>query len=100
MDNTNLTENLDMLNKIYGAREEELGKLSNDLKEKLNDITVEEVQDLIEKNLESSKEKEKVLNDLDLLIENYEMKMSNFMGNSYKQGFKDAFDLFLECTRK
>lgn len=100
MDNTNLTENLDMLNKIYGAREEELGKLSNDLKEKLNDITVEEVQDLIEKNLESSKEKEKVLNDLDLLIENYEMKMSNFMENSYKQGFKDAFDLFLECTRK
>ena len=100
MDNTNLTENLDMLNKIYGAREEELGKLSNDLKEKLNDMTVEEVQDLIEKNLESSKEKEKVLNDLDLLIENYEMKMSNFMENSYKQGFKDAFDLFLECTRK
>ncbi len=100
MDNTNLTENLDMLNKIYGAREEELGKLSNDLKEKLNDVTVEEVQDLIEKNLESSKEKEKVLNDLDLLIENYEMKMSNFMENSYKQGFKDAFDLFLECTRK
>ena len=100
MDNTNLTENLDMLNKIYGAREEELGKLSNDLKEKLNDITVEEVQDLIEKNLESSKEKEKVLNDLDLLIENYEMKMSNFMEKSYKQEFKDAFDLFLECTRK
>ena len=100
MDNTNLTENLDMLNKIYGAREEELGKLSNDLKEKLNDVTVEEVQDLIEKNLESSKEKEKVLNDLDLLIENYEMKMSNFMENSYKQGFKDAFDLFLECTRQ
>lgn len=99
MDNTNLTENLDMLNKIYVAREEELGKLSNDLKEKLNDITVEEVQDLIEKNLESSKEKEKVLNDLDLLIENYEMKMSNYMENSYKQGFKDAFDLFLECTR-
>lgn len=95
MDNTNL----DMLNKIYVAREEELGKLSNDLKEKLNDITVEEVQDLIEKNLESSKEKEKVLNDLDLLIENYEMKMSNYMENSYKQGFKDAFDLFLECTR-
>ena len=100
MDNINLTKNLDMLNKIYGAREEELGKLSNDLKEKLNDVTVEEVQDLIEKNLESSKEKEKVLNDLDLLIENYEMKMSNFMENSYKQGFKDAFDLFLECTRK
>lgn len=59
MDNTNLTENLDMLNKIYGAREEELGKLSNDLKEKLNDITVEEVQDLIEKKLRKFKGKRK-----------------------------------------
>ena len=97
MYNTNVTENLNMLNTIYQAREEELGIISEDFRKKLNDVTIEEIQNLIEKNLESSTEKRKVLNDLELLIENYEMKMSNF---SYKQGFKDAFDLFLECTRE
>ena len=100
MYNTNVTENLNMLNTIYQAREEELRIISEDFRKKLNDVTIEEIQNLIEKNLESSTEKRKVLNDLELLIENYEMKMSNFMENSYKQGFKDAFDLFLECTRE
>ena len=100
MYNTNVTENLNMLNTIYQAREEELGIISEDFRKKLNDVTIEEIQNLIEKNLESSTEKRKVLNDLELLIENYEMKMSNFMENSYKQGFKDAFDLFLEYTRE
>ena len=100
MYNTNVTENLNMLNTIYQAREEELGIISEDFRKKLNDVTIEEIQNLIEKNLESSTEKRKVLNDLELLIENYEMKMSNFMENSYKQGFEDAFDLFLEYTRE
>ena len=100
MDNINLTENLDILNKIYSTREEELGKMTEILKDKLNNVTGEDVQNLIEKSLDNSKEKNKVLEDLDMLVENYEMKMSSFMENSYKQGFKDAFDLFLECTRK
>ena len=77
-----------------------MGIISEDFRKKLNDVTIKEIQNLIEKNLESSTEKRKVLNDLELLIENYEMKMSNFMENSYKQGVKDAFDLFLECTRE
>ena len=100
MDNINLTENLDILNKIYSTREEELGKMTEILKGKLNNETVEDVQNLIEKSLDNSKEKNKVLEDLDMLVENYEMKMSGFMEISYKKGFNDAFDLFLDCTRK
>ena len=82
MDNINLTENLDILNKIYSTREEELGKMTEILKDKLNNVTVEDVQNLIEKSLDNSKEKNKVLEDLDMLVENYEMKMSSFMENS------------------
>ena len=59
MYNTNVTENLNMLNTIYQAREEELGIISEDFRKKLNDVTIEEIQNLIEKNLESSTEKRK-----------------------------------------
>ena len=100
MEDKTLMNNLDMLNKIYSIREEELGKCSKELQEKLNDVSMEEVQKLIEKNIESNKEKEKVLNNLDMLVENYEIKMADYQEQSYKQGFKDAFELFLECSKK
>ena len=100
MDGTKLTENLEMLNKLYEARQENLGKISNALQNKLNDVSVEEVQKLIQENIENNKNRDKVLKELDLLIEDYEIKMSDFMEQSYKQGFKDAFNLFVECTKK
>ena len=77
MEDKTLMNSLDMLNKIYSMREEELGKCSKELQEKLNNVTMEEVQKLIESNIGSNKEKEKVLNDLDKLVENYEIKMAN-----------------------
>lgn len=100
MDGTKLTENLEMLNKLYEARQENLGKISNALQNKLNDVSVEEVQKLIQENIENNKNRDKVIKELDLLIEDYEIKMSDFMEQSYKQGFKDAFNLFVECTKK
>lgn len=100
MDGTKLTENLEMLNKLYEARQENLGKISNALQSKLNDVSVEEVQKLIQENIENNKNRDKVIKELDLLIEDYEIKMSDFMEQSYKQGFKDAFNLFVECTKK
>jgi uncharacterized protein (DUF342 family) len=100
MEDKTLMNSLDMLNKIYSMREEELGKCSKELQEKLNNVTMEEVQKLIESNIGSNKEKEKVLSDLDKLVENYEIKMANYQEQSYKQGFKDAFELFLECSKK
>ena len=51
MDGTKLTENLEMLNKLYEARQENLGKISNALQNKLNDVSVEEVQKLIQENI-------------------------------------------------
>lgn len=95
-----IINNLEMLNKIYSIREEELGKCSKDLNEKLNNVTIEEVQKLIERNIDNAKEKQNILNNLDLLVENYEIKMSNYIEKGYKQGFKDAFDLFLECSKR
>ena len=89
-----------MLNKLYEARQENLGKISNALQSKLNDVSLEEVQKLIQENIENNKNRDKVIKELDLLIEDYEIKMSDFMEQSYKQGFKDAFNLFVECTKK
>ena len=100
MEDKTLMNSLDMLNKIYSMREEELGKCSKELQEKLNNVTMEEVPKLIESNIGSNKEKEKVLNDLDKLVENYEIKKANYQEQSYKQRFKDAFELFLECSKK
>lgn len=43
--------------------------------------------------------KDEISSKLDLLIENYEIKMADCLENGYKQGFKDAVNLILECLK-
>lgn len=100
MDKNEVNEDINVLDKIYNIRQEILGELTIDIKEKLNSVSIEELQILIEKNIENIEARNKVLKKIDLLIENYEIRMANYIEKSYKQGFKDAFNLYNECLKK
>lgn len=89
-----------ILDDIYNIKLEELSKCTEDIKEKLNNVSIEELQTVIEKNIDNIGIKNKLLDEINLLIENYEIKMIEYAENAYKQGFKDAFNLFAECLKK
>ncbi len=96
----NLNESLDILDEIYKSRQEKLGICTKEIREKLNDMSIEEMQEILNESIENTEKKNQTLNDLDMLIENYEIKMSSYIEEAYKQGFKDAFSLFMECKQK
>ena len=95
-----LSENDTMLDELYNIREEEIGRNIKELKNKLNNVSQEQIQKVIEKSVENIDDRNKILKDLDLLLENYEIKMASYMEEGYKQGFKDAFKLVMECIEK
>lgn len=92
------TEN--MIDKIYSIREEKIGIVDEKLKNKLHDISLEEIKRQIDENIENNQKKGLINDSIDMLIENYEIKMAFFIKEGYKQGFKDAFKLFNECVEK
>ena len=85
-----------IIDKLYSAREEMLGKLTKELKKKLNNIDMQDIKDKISKYIEDKEKIEEIVEKLNLLEEDYEIKMATYMKESYKQGFKDAFELFVE----
>lgn len=89
----------EMLQKLYNIREENIGIIDEKLKDKLNQMILEKLQKQIEENIADNKKQNEITKSLELLIENYELKMSSFTEQAYKQGFKDAFKLFTECTK-
>ena len=95
-----LSENDTMLDELYNIKEEKIGRNIKELKNKLNNVSQEQIQKLIEKSVENIDDRNKILKDLDLLLENYEIKMALYMEEGYKQGFKDAFKLVMECIEK
>lgn len=95
-----LSENDTMLDELYNIKEEKIGRNIKELKNKLNNVSQEQIQKLIEKSVENIDDRNKILKDLDLLLENYEIKMASYMEGGYKQGFKDAFKLVMECIEK
>ncbi len=99
METENFNKNLEMLDELYKIRQESLGLCTKDIKEKLHDISIEELQKILEKSIENTEKRNDILNELDMLIENYEIKMAYFIEQSYKQGFKDAINLCLECKK-
>ena len=100
MDKINFNKKDEMIEKIYCMREESIGIIDDTLKEKLNNITLDELEELINKNVVDVEKKDGIIKTLDLLIENYEIKMASYMKKGYEQGFKDAFELFWECMKK
>ena len=94
-----ISKEIDMLDKIYTIRqydfEEEIKKCKQQLKNKLNSVTMEEVQNTIKTGIQENQKE--ILKKLEQLIENYEIKMAYYMEQRYKQGFKDAINLMRRC---
>ena len=101
MKENTIHEKVDMLAKIYEIRQNDFEELSSmereEIKEKINYITIEEIQEIIEKNITEQSTIEDLLEKLDNLIENYEIKMAFYMEKRYKQGFQDAIRLLHQC---
>ena len=95
----NIKKNFEIIDKIYSTREEKLGQSTEELKEKLNNIDMQDIKDKISKYIEDKEKIEEIVEKLNLLEEDYEIKMATYMKESYKQGFKDAFELFVECLQ-
>lgn len=104
MEDLNIKGNIDMLDKIYEARQNDFEKRANmdrkELAEKLNHITIEEVEAVIQKNIEEQFQKKELMEKLDKLVENYEIKMAYYMEKGYKQGFKDGVNLIKQCSEQ
>lgn len=102
MKNFDITENLDMLDKIYAARQYDFeSKASIDRKElenKLNHITIDEVEAVIQQKIKEEDNRQELIEKLDKLVENYEIKMAYYMEKGYKQGFKDGVNLLKQCS--
>lgn len=104
MNEFDIKENIDILDKIYTARQYDFEKNANidrkELADKLNHITIEEVEAVIQKNIEEQYKKQELMEKLDKLVENYEIKMAYYMEKGYKQGFKDGVNLLKQCQEK
>lgn len=99
MESDKLQEKSEMISNIYEMRQETLARVTKELQEKLKVISVEEVQEALEKVIKDSEKRKEIKDKLNELIENYEIKMAYFIEEGYKQGFKDAFNLIMECRK-
>ncbi len=97
------SNNVDMLDKIYDVRQEELQEESSMdrtiLKNELNGIELEKIEETIKSLNNDINLKEKVIKDIQKLVEDYEIKIAYFSEKNYKIGFKDAFSLCKQCEK-
>lgn len=97
------SNSIDMLSKIYDVRQEELqsedGMDRRILKSELNGIELEKIEETIKSLNEDIVVKEKVINDVQKLVEDYELKIAYYSEKNYKIGFKDAFSLCRQCEK-
>ena len=104
MNDINIKEEINMLDKIYNTRLDDFELEANidrkKLAERLNNVTMEEIEEILQQNIKEQYKKQEVFNKLDKLVENYEIKMAYYMEKRYKQGFKDAIELLKECEEK
>ncbi len=93
---------LNVLEKIYNARQCDFEKRANierkELASKLNEVTLEEMEKITIETIKEQEKRQEVLEKLDQLVENYEIKMAYYMEERYKQGFKDGVNLMKECN--
>ena len=68
-------------------------------KSELNGIELEKIEETIKSLNEDIVVKEKVINDVQKLVEDYQLKIAYYSEKNYKIGFKDAFSLCRQCER-
>ena len=97
------SDSIDMLSKIYDVSQDELqsedGMDRRILKSELNGIELEKIEETIKSLNEDIVVKEKVINDVQKLVEDYQLKIAYYSEKNYKIGFKDAFSLCRQCER-
>lgn len=97
------SNHVDMLSKIYDARQEELQEQDSMdrtiLKGELNGIELEKIEEIIQSLKDDISVKEKVIKDIQKLVEDYEIKIAYYSEKNYKIGFKDAFLLCKQCGK-
>lgn len=95
---------VDMLGKIYDARLEELQEENKmdrmELKDELNGVKLEKIEETIKSLNEDISVKEKVIKDIQKLVEDYELQIAYYSEKNYKIGFKDAFSLWRQCGKR
>lgn len=95
-----------MIDRIYCMRQEEIEMESKQdrkvLNSKLNKVQLEEIEKEIEDKLieKDKNSKRKIINQIELLIENYEIEISYYSEKNYKQGFKDGLGLYNQCLEE
>lgn len=104
MEEENVNEKINILDKLYNARQYDFEQKANldrkELMNKLNHITMEDMEIAIQENVKEQEKKQEMLKKLDELIENYEIKIAYYMEKGYKQGFKDGINLLKQCEEK
>lgn len=87
----------DIIEMIYQAEEktldENIKKINKQIKSKIKDIDLEEINNKIS----NSKELNKVFETIE---ENYSIKIAEYNRNFYKQGFIDGINLMINCIKK
>ena len=86
----------DMLELIYKAEEnildEKIKKINRQIREKIKDIDTQKI-------LENSSNLSELSKAFEQIEENYSIKISAYMKESYKQGFIDGVNLMLNCLK-
>lgn len=82
------SDSIDMLSKIYDVRQEELqsedGMDRRILKSELNGIELEKIEETIKSLNEDIVVKEKVINDVQKLVEDYQLKIAYYSEKTIK----------------
>ena len=86
----------DVINLIYQARAEKIDEILKNVDEKLKGrVKTVEIKRIIE---DSNCEKQ-LTNELNKIEDNYNMKITEYNKEMYKQGFVDGVNLILNCLK-
>lgn len=97
MEGERILKNRDIINLVYNAQEDEIDKIikkaDKEIKEKIVDINLEEFFN----NGNATEGINKVFKDIE---DNYNIRISKYNEEMYKQGFIDGVNLILNCLSK
>lgn len=86
----------DVINLIYQARAEKIDEILKNVDEKLKErVKTVEIKSIIE---DSNCEKQ-LTKELNKIEDNYNMKITEYNKEMYKQGFIDGVNLILNCLK-
>ena len=90
-------EEKDMINMIYQSQEERIDEILKNVDKKLKD-QLEVIAS--ERIVEDSNCKEQAKEMLNRIEENYNIRITEYSKEIYKQGFIDGVNMLLNCLRK